>query len=99
VSDPSANTLTLKRPITAHGQEVTTLTFRELTGGDLASCGVPFTLGANDVVEIKADAMARMISTLASIPPSSVAQMKVSDWMAAAGKVVGFFGDTTPEKS
>jgi hypothetical protein len=93
------NTLTLTKPITAHGQEMTTLSFRELTGGDLTSCGVPFTLGANEAVEIKADAMGRMIAALASIPPSSVAHMNGSDWMAAAGKVVGFFGAPTPRTS
>ncbi|MFH5926444.1 phage tail assembly protein [Roseomonas xinghualingensis] len=96
VEDPMS--LPLGKPIKAHGAEVQRLTFRMAKGEDITACGVPFTLSSAGEADIKAPAMSRMIATLASIPPSSVAQMDAPDWLAAAGMVIGFFTEPTQAK-
>lgn len=85
-----AETLSLSKPITAHGNEVTALTLRLPTGKDISACGVPYKLAADGEMSINAPAMHRMIAQLAAVPPSSVDQMAAGDWNRAAMLVLGF---------
>ncbi|MDD2794361.1 phage tail assembly protein [Acidocella sp.] len=90
----------LSKPIEAHGQTVTELTFREPNGGDLARNGFIYKVESTGNKVIDTRAIAGMISDMASIPPSSVAQMSVIDFSRAMGEVVGFFTDAeTPSTS
>jgi len=84
-------TIPLKKPITAHGEEVGEITLREPNAGDVMECGYP--MGMEDGLAIpQADTIGRLIGRLAGIPPSSVKQLSMPDYNAAMGAVLGFFG-------
>lgn len=91
-------TLTLSKPIEAHGQEITELTFRDGTTQDIISCGYPatFYLDEDDSsvseVKINQHAVAKLIVNLAGIPKSSMLSLAPQDFMAAGELVMGFFG-------
>lgn len=91
-------TISLGNPITAHGAEVSELTLREPTAGDVMECGYP--LGMQDELAIpQAAPIGRLIARLAGIPPSSVKQLAVPDYNRAMGVVLGFFGASdSPDK-
>jgi hypothetical protein len=95
--------ITLKKPITAHGKEITEIELREPCGGDVADCGLPFEVseGANggSAGRIDTAAVAAYIAKLGNIPPSSVRSLCVPDFSSCMGVVMGFFGDMTPEPS
>jgi Phage tail assembly chaperone proteins, E, or 41 or 14 len=91
--------LPLSKPITAHGGQLSALTFREPGGNDLIDCGLPFSLVVGKkgvVVEINTAAMGEWIATLAGIPPSAMKQLSFGDMAAAMAKVTGFFGVVIP---
>ena len=83
----------LSKPIQAHGQEVTDLNFREPTGSDITRDGFPFKIENGGVRVIDTQAVSRLISSLASIPPSSVGALSIVDYSRAMGEVMGFFAD------
>ncbi len=84
-------TIQLTKPITAHGKEVSELSLREPTAGDVMECGYP--LGMEGELAIpQAAPIGRLIGRLAGIPPSSVKQLSMPDYTAAMGSVLGFFG-------
>lgn len=85
-------TITLTRPIQAHGEELRELTLREPTGKDLRTLGLPFTVSASGQVNPDSGALARHIGVLAGIPPSSVDQLSATDFMTCTVAVLGFFG-------
>ena len=94
--------LTLTSPITAHGEQIGTLTFREPKGADMVACGIPIVATAVKSgmrMEINAEAMADWIAALAGIPPSAVAALSFADMAAAMGTVVGFFAAAIPQLS
>lgn len=84
-------TIQLGKPITAHGAEISELTLREPNAGDVMECGYPLGM-QGDLVIPQAGAIARMVSRLAGIPPSSVKQLSMADYNSAMGAVLGFFG-------
>lgn len=86
--------ITLSRPIEAHGETLAELELREPTGEDIMECGMPFEFvdgkkGTRRHIDTRS--MGAYISALASIPPSSVAKLHPSDFIALSGAVVGFF--------
>lgn len=86
----------LTKPIQAHDVTHHELTFREPTGADLARNGFPFkyeTDGGRNMRVMDTTSIAKYISDLAAIPPSSVAQLNVIDFTRAMGEVLGFFMD------
>jgi Phage tail assembly chaperone proteins, E, or 41 or 14 len=87
-----AVTVDLETPIEAHGEEVTALTFRPLKVSDMESVGYPVKLGSDGTLEPIPARVSALISRLAGIPASSVAQLSVADWHRAMEAVVGFFG-------
>jgi Phage tail assembly chaperone proteins, E, or 41 or 14 len=89
---------TLAKPITAHGEEIKVLKWREPTGGDIERAGNPVYLDVSAVptggaatMTFNEKKMAGMISVLCQIPPSSVRQLTSKDWNAVAWKLFRFF--------
>ena len=91
----------LLKPIQAHGETVTELTFREPTGADITRNGFPFKYSESLDGQVRlfdAAVITKFIADLAGVPPSSVAQMTVVDYTRSMGHVVGFFFRSgTPE--
>lgn len=83
--------LTLNKPIKRGDDELFEIEIREPNTGDVMECGYPLTIG-DGVAIPNADVVGKLISRLASIPPSTVKQMSVPDFQACMGVVLGFFG-------
>lgn len=81
--------LDLKRPIEAHGEEVSVLHFREPTVKDLRKTGYPVTGNS----EINVDAAVNLIAACADIPPSSVEKMKPTDFTSAVAVIGDFLAE------
>jgi hypothetical protein len=94
-------TVTLSRPIQAHGEERKTIDLREPTGADIIACGGNPACGlqtdTGTVLMINANVIASYLSRLGGIPPSSVAQLSPADWMRCQNAVTGFFNEPEPE--
>lgn len=78
-------TIELKKPIKAHGQELTTLTLREPVPEDLMQIGSPILIipsaTGDSGMEIRAKVIGAYISKLGGIPPSSVKDLHLADFM------------------
>ncbi len=81
----------LKKEITAHGEQVSKLTFRELLAGDYAQHGFPILLGENGLRVPNVPAIIGLISASTSVPPSTVKQLGGADFSECMGVVMGFF--------
>lgn len=99
MSEYEKNTLTLSKPIQAHGETVTVLTLREPTGKDVRELGYPYQLGQDDAVKLLAGVTAKYLSRLADIPLSSVDTMSPADLNAAGWQVAGFFFPGSAQKT
>lgn len=87
--------VTLSKPITAHGEEVTQLDMREPTAEDVMEIGFPYLVVQSDDgqgVELRPKVAGRYISRLAKVPMSSVKQLTVGDLSKFQGLIMGFFG-------
>jgi hypothetical protein len=87
-------TVTLRKPIMAHGDEISELKFREPTAGDIEKCGNPVNLdfqGDSPKMTFDSKAMSAMMSLLAAVPPSTIRQMHPRDWNSAAWNLASFF--------
>lgn len=93
IDDP--NSFKLTKPITAHGDEVQVLKWREPTGGDIERAGNPINIEVFGLEQPRLSfdekKMTAMISLLCQIPPSSVRQMAARDWNAVAWRLIRFF--------
>lgn len=85
------NTIQLKKPITAHGDELFELTFREPTGKDIRKNGWPYTMGPDGNVILSGPVVAAYIQDLAGVNPAAVDSMHPADVNAAGWKIAGFF--------
>lgn len=86
-------TVALTTPIEAHGDTLSALTLREPSGKDIRTNGMPFRMNADDnSIVIDAAVAHRYISSLSSVPPSTVDRLTPADWWAATSAVLGFFG-------
>lgn len=87
-------TVQLSRPITAHSEELTALTFREPVPEDLMQIGSPVLLipsADGDMgIDVRPKVIAQYIARLAGIPPSSVKSLCVADFMACQGALLPF---------
>lgn len=88
--------VTLNKPIKAHDAELEALEFREPTPEDVMQLGTPQLLvpgadGESVGIEIRAKVIGQYIVRLAKIPPSSMKEMSLSDFMRCQGVVMGFF--------
>lgn len=82
----------LSKPIDAHGVQMTEIKLRKPTVEDINRCGMPFVFDKDQNTIINTKAASEYISRLGNIPPSSVAQLEIADWMGLWGEVMGFFG-------
>lgn len=83
--------LQLSKPITAHGETIHVLELRDPTGKDVRELGYPYQMNHDESVKLLAHVVAKYISQLGGIPPSSVDDMSPSDLNAAGWMVAGFF--------
>lgn len=95
-------TLALKKPIQAGDKEISELTFREPTGGDIMELGQPTLLlpsadGTSVAVEVRAGVIGRYIMKLAAIPLPSVKALAPSDFARCQGVVMDFLTDGDTE--
>jgi hypothetical protein len=78
--------LKLRKAVSANGESVMELSFREPTVNDLERCGDParvdFFKGEPQVV-YNNDAVTAMLSTLAAVPPSTIKNLAIKDWKNA----------------
>ena len=97
---PGPIVIKLSKPIQAHGEMVSELSFREPTGLDIELVGVPvhFTWVAGDNVAsdggvqvVYSKNMGMMLSHLAAVPPSSIKMLAAKDWIKCAMAVQSFF--------
>lgn len=86
--------LVLRKPVQAHNETVSELTFGEITGGHLIACGNPVMYG-KEGRRVDTAAMGRLIGALAGIPDSSVARMSAYDFDQAGDLVLYFLGTST----
>jgi hypothetical protein len=86
----------LTKPITAHGAEIAELELREPTGQEIIDIGFPYLIVIGDDDEqsmrIQVKTVAKYISKLSGIPPSSVGNLSPNDISRLAGVVLSFFG-------
>ena len=83
----------LRKPIQANGEQVNELELREPTAQDLILIGMPMAFSADGGSEIKMSSIAKYVSRLAGIPPTSVLEIAPSDLMDLAIEIVGFFSE------
>lgn len=88
----STATVKLFKPVIAHGNEIASLAFREPTGDDIIQCGFPVHMGET-VSTINTAAIAKYISRLAQVPPSTVRQLSAADFQRCVGAIIPFFAD------
>lgn len=82
----------LSKPIQAHGEQVSELSFDEPTGGDIMSCGYPLQIGDGTATPI-ASVVAKYIVRLGKVPPSAVSQMSAGDFQKCVAAILPFFGE------
>lgn len=90
----------LSKPITAHGEEVTSLTLKKLGPSDARALkALPYYIAADESVRIDVDVGAKFIVKMAGIPMSSVDQLDLADLNALCWKVAGFFLSPESERT
>lgn len=86
----------LTKPITAHDESVQEIDLREPTGREIIEIGFPFLVIVSDddtsAMQIQTKTVAKYISVLGKIPPSSVHELCGADISALMGVVMSFFG-------
>ncbi len=94
MSDQGHVTITLKHPIEAHGDTLTTLSLSEPTLGVLDD--VEISVRGDGSVQFNLGDLHKLVANMASIPPSAAKKIRVSD-MAEIGKaVMGFLAEFLP---
>lgn len=87
----------LSRPVQAHGEDVSELSFREPTGSDIIAVGNPVVIDmASDPPKISHDErkLAAMLARLAEVPPSTIGKMAPQDFVGAGWLITPFFVPT-----
>jgi len=79
-------TVRLQTPVVFGATTIAELTLRDPTGKDLRTLGMPVALGAIDT-----QAMGAWIAQLSGQTEPMVDMLGLTDWMAAATAVSGFF--------
>jgi Phage tail assembly chaperone proteins, E, or 41 or 14 len=91
---PKEIVIDLVTPVQAHGEEIKQLKFRRPTGGDIMSLGEGYPIIINwqtGQVTPNPKVMGEMMSTLASVPPSTIRALDAEDWSTCAHALMGFF--------
>lgn len=76
-------TITLNKPITAHGKDISELTLREPSTEDVMEIGYPYLVivrdGSDTGVELRPKIIINYIAKLTGIPPSSAKKLSLSE--------------------
>lgn len=83
--------LQLSKPITAHGEKLYVLEFREPTYDEIAQTGFPFTVSGDSSIRPDSAVTLQYIPLLAGIPRSSAQTLAKLDVFKASMLVLGFF--------
>ena len=86
-----AMTFKLRKPIKAHGEDVTETILREPTPLDIAAGGYPMVVHQDGSIGFDSGSVHRLISRLTGLPPTSVEQMSRVDYLVHFNVVTGFF--------
>ncbi|UEP49656.1 phage tail assembly protein [Burkholderia ambifaria] len=90
----------LSKPIEAHGETLNVLEMCEPTPADVRAIkALPYAVDQEENVHMRPEIVAKYISRCASIPPSSVDQIDLTDFNEICWVVAGFFlkrGSRTP---
>lgn len=82
----------LESPIDAHGESLSVLNIRRPTPQEARAIkALPYKMDSNSDVTLDLEVAAKYIAVCASIPPSAVNQLDLSDFNALSWKVAGFF--------
>nr|WP_241199538.1 phage tail assembly protein [Erwinia billingiae] len=81
----------MTKPITAHGETLHVLEFREPTYDEVEQMGIPFNYTENGEMKLDTRACLKYIPVLAGIPRSSAGKMALKDIFMASMTIVGFF--------
>jgi len=82
----------LYRPIRGNNQEeLTSLTFREPTGGDINRCGNPCRVNSDGDVVIDEKKMTLIMANLSGVLSPLLDRMDPRDWNSCAYRLRGFF--------
>jgi hypothetical protein len=82
----------LYRPIRGNNQEeLTSLTFREPTGGDINRCGNPCRVNSDGDVIIDEKKMSLIMANLSGVLSPLLDRMDPRDWNSCAYRLRGFF--------
>lgn len=94
VDDVVAKTISLKKPITAYGEELKALQLRAANTNDARTLkALPYTVQADETVSLNLDVCAKYISRLCNIPMSSVDKLDIADFNRLSWDVARFFLD------
>ncbi|AIJ07311.1 phage tail assembly protein [Edwardsiella anguillarum] len=87
----------LSKSIRAHGEDIHVLEMREPTGKDVRELGFPYMTSSDAGVKMDSGVIAKYISRLAGIPPSSVDEMQPADLNTISWDILGFFLGTSAQ--
>ncbi len=86
----------LSKPIKKGDEEIFDITLREPTGQDLIEIGYPYVIVMDEAdgqsLKLQSKSIARYISRLGAIPPSTVEKISLADLQVLTGEVMSFFG-------
>lgn len=92
MSEDLEQTHPLLRAIKAHGEELTSLTLRDLGPGDARAVrALPYYIAADESVRLDPEACAKYIVKMAGIPLGSVDQLHPADFNGLAWRAASFF--------
>lgn len=87
-----SETIPLVAPITAHGEPITSLSFRRPTGQEVRAIkSLPYKFDKDEAVTLDMEAVMKYIAVCAAIPPTSVDQLDLCDLNTLGWKLAGFF--------
>lgn len=81
----------LTKPVMAHGERIHVIDLKEPNGSHVRRLGYPFTLNKDFQIVLIGDVVARYISELGEVPPSTVDSMAPSDLYQLGLSVAYFF--------
>lgn len=90
----------LKKPVKAHGQELTELTLAEPTTKMVMEFGYPYLVIAGEGgsgLQLQPKVAASYITQLAQVPRSTVEALPIADLQALQAWLLGFFGEGEAE--
>ena len=89
-------TFNLRTPIKHGTEEIGVLTVKAPTLKTIRKIGLPFRFGvvAGSEFEIDAERLARYLSELCALPPSTIDQISATDFVGLTQVFSGFFGQS-----